>query len=211
MNGGVIYLIAIAVSLILGMTAGYFIARSGQSGADEVDESVQPAPAAPQYPSDALHIWRDPQSKQIVIRLGERVYRTAGEMSERERKVMQGLLAYLQRWLGVAAVERPQQVRAASPAPPARPSTAAPPSPPRDEPAPAVLSSKSIVAQIDDILQEMLETSPLKSRGIRLMESPRGGMTIWVGLESYQAIDDVPDAEIVTLIRAAVEKWEALQ
>ncbi len=210
---GVILLGAIAVSLILGLGAGYMI---GSAGREPEEKSADP-PASPGYPPDALHIWRDPQRKQLVIQIGERVFRSPDDLSMRERKVMVGLMNYLRKWLGLpepsaapSAAARPQTPRP-TPAPqvvasPPRPQTSSPP--PQEESSSTVSSGKSIVAQIDAILQEKLAVSALKHRGIRLMESPNGGMTIWVGLESYTAIDDVPDAEVVAVIRAAVQEWE---
>jgi len=67
---------------------------------------------------------------------------------------------------------------------------------------------KSIAAQIDEILQEMLEDSHLDSRGIRLMEFPNRGLVVMVGLDQYEGVDAVPDENIRKLIRSAVHEWE---
>jgi hypothetical protein len=67
---------------------------------------------------------------------------------------------------------------------------------------------KSIVAQIDDILQEKLEGTPLSKRGIRLRELPNQHMAVMVGLDQYEGVEDVPDEEIRNLIRSAVSEWE---
>ena len=67
---------------------------------------------------------------------------------------------------------------------------------------------KSIVAQIDDILQEKLEGTPLSKRGIRLRELPNQHMAVMVGLDQYEGVDEVPDEEIRNLIRSAVSEWE---
>jgi hypothetical protein len=72
-------------------------------------------------------------------------------------------------------------------------------------PAPA---PKSIAAQIDEILQEMLENSPLESRAIRLLELPTKGMVVMVGLDQYEGVEAVPDEEIKAMIRSAVAEWE---
>jgi len=68
---------------------------------------------------------------------------------------------------------------------------------------------KSIVAQIDEILQTRLENTPLADQGIRLIEEPDQGMVIEVGLSRYTDIDEVPEAEIRVLIRQAVSEWES--
>jgi len=67
---------------------------------------------------------------------------------------------------------------------------------------------KSIAAQIDEILQEMLENSTLESRAIRLLELPNKGMVVMVGLNQYGGVEAVPDEDIKGMIRAAVAEWE---
>ena len=69
---------------------------------------------------------------------------------------------------------------------------------------------KSIIAQIDEILQEKLADSDLRDRGIRLMESPKKGLVILVGLDQYENIGDIPDDAIVRVIRQSVSEWEAI-
>jgi hypothetical protein len=85
--------------------------------------------------------------------------------------------------------------------PAARPSTIAK----EDRPA---APANSIVSQIDAILQDRLEGTPLAERGIFLAQSPEGGVIVYVGLTRYNAIDDVPDPEIKSAIRGAIAEWE---
>jgi hypothetical protein len=70
------------------------------------------------------------------------------------------------------------------------------------------ISSLSIVQQIDTVLQAHLVDTPLAKRGIRLQESIQGGVEVYVGLQKFHAVDDVPDEEIKTVIRAAIAEWE---
>lgn len=44
--------------------------------------------------------------------------------------------------------------------------------------------------------------------GIRLQESLQGGVQVYVGLQKYATIDDVPDEQIKSEIRAAIAEWE---
>jgi hypothetical protein len=67
---------------------------------------------------------------------------------------------------------------------------------------------KSIAGQVDEILQEKLVESPLANRAIRLMELPGKGMVVMVGLNQYDGVDAVPDAEVRAVIRSAVAEWE---
>jgi hypothetical protein len=64
------------------------------------------------------------------------------------------------------------------------------------------------VSQIDAILQARLAGTPLEERGVFLSQSSEGGVIVFVGLTRYNAIDDVPDAEIKSAIRAAIAEWE---
>jgi hypothetical protein len=66
----------------------------------------------------------------------------------------------------------------------------------------------SIVAQVDEILQEKLENTPLAKRGISMKDSLDGGLVVWVGLQQYSSIEAVPDPEIRQLLRESVEEWE---
>ncbi|MDO9086853.1 MAG: hypothetical protein Q7U53_11655 [Anaerolineaceae bacterium] len=66
----------------------------------------------------------------------------------------------------------------------------------------------SIVEQVDDILQVLLETDPLGTQKIRLTEMPNKGVTVWIGNEYYEGINAVPDENVKQIIRQAVKKWE---
>jgi hypothetical protein len=95
----------------------------------------------------------------------------------------------------------PTRQTAQPPAPGSRPSASAK----EDRPA---APPNSIVGQIDSILQARLAGTHLEGRGIFLTQSPEGGVNVYVGLTRYNAIDDVPDAEIKAAIRAAISEWE---
>ncbi len=67
---------------------------------------------------------------------------------------------------------------------------------------------KTMVGQIDYILQERIADTPLAKRGIKLEESPGGGVAVVVGIKRYPGLGDVPDEEVQTVIRAAIAEWE---
>ena len=97
------------------------------------------------------------------------------------------------------------------PPPPATRQTAQPPATrastiaKEDRPA---APANSIVGQIDSILQARLAGTQLAERGIFLTQSPEGGVNVYVGLTRYNGLDDVPDPEIKSIIRAAISEWE---
>jgi hypothetical protein len=67
---------------------------------------------------------------------------------------------------------------------------------------------RSIAAQVDEILQEMLKNSPLADRAIRLMELPQKGMVVMIGLNQFDGVEAVPEEDIRQILRAAVAEWE---
>lgn len=73
---------------------------------------------------------------------------------------------------------------------------------------PKAAPPKSIVAQINDILQDRIPGTPLEGKGVRLAEDLRHGVIVWIGVEKFTGIDAVPDPEIQKAIRSAVNEWE---
>ena len=71
-----------------------------------------------------------------------------------------------------------------------------------------VAPANSIVGQIDSILQMRIAGTPIEERGVFLAQSPEGGVLVYVGLNKYAGVDDVPDADIKAAIRAAIAEWE---
>jgi hypothetical protein len=70
---------------------------------------------------------------------------------------------------------------------------------------------KTMVGQIDVILQRMLEGTTFENQKIHLSEDLRKGVIVWIGLNHYEGIESVPHLEIKQLIRKAVAEWEKRQ
>jgi hypothetical protein len=70
---------------------------------------------------------------------------------------------------------------------------------------------KSIVEQIDEVLQGMLPGTPFENEKVYLAESPRHGVVVRVGAQTYEGIEAVPEGEVKKLLRAAVAEWEKQQ
>lgn len=198
------------VSVVAGFAAGYMLGGMRDEAKENQAESEAGA-----YPDDAIHIWNDSNSEQLILQTGQRTLRSSEPVSASEQKYLMHLINHLQKWIGTPSV--PPQA-APTPVQPVRQPVAQAPPPSQDSVTPFVEDptdtpayQKSIVEQIDDILQDKLLNSALRERGIKLMQTLDGGMTIYVGLDQYNEIDLIPDEEVVKIIRAAVQEWEQRQ
>jgi hypothetical protein len=66
----------------------------------------------------------------------------------------------------------------------------------------------SLAEQIDEILQEKIRHTRLAHRGIRLATGIDNSLDVWVGLNKYEKLENVPDDEIRSAIQEAVHEWE---
>lgn len=202
-----IMLVVATICAVGGLGFGYLIGK--QYGSDEPPQAPSQVhspdmPPPPQYPADALHIWHDNEKKQLVLKIREKTFRSMDPLPAPEQKFMQQLLSYLHKWLNAPQPPAPAGVEMPQPVAP-------------DASATVVgsvdllevdRSHKSIVEQINDILQVKLLASPLRDRGISLTQTIDGGMAIYVGIEKYDNIDAVPDKDVEAIIRASVKEWE---
>ena len=94
------------------------------------------------------------------------------------------------------------------------PSPASQPAPPKptvpapkkdDKPATA---PTSMVGQINAILQLRIANTKLAEQGVTMIESPSGGVFVYIGLNKFEGIDAVPDEDVKAAIRAAIAEWE---
>ena len=211
--------------------------RQKEDAEDKINRpSFEPLPPAnPPAASDEIPVLDVSMASDGELRLkmdGQRM--DASNLGAEERKRLIAILTQIRPWLEAPKPTRPPtQAQPASSPQGASPSQRAPslkpmatPSPsykPAPAPSagarPATPGSKedaeetaqapqSIVTQIDSVLQERLIGTPLADKGIRLQESPEGGVLVWVGISKYESIDNVPDPEIIATIRAAISEWE---
>jgi hypothetical protein len=82
----------------------------------------------------------------------------------------------------------------------------------RDNPAAAELLTspipRSIVQQVDDIVQEKLAAHPGPIPTIKLAEDPYEGVIVWVNQTKYIGIESVTDPDVRAIIRSAAVEWE---
>ena len=184
----------------------------------------QPKKLAKPNMVEAGRIWRDMRSGDFCPELDGKVFRSPSEMTEEQKARFTKLLEVLQSW-----TKSPENnPKAGVPVLKVRPVSV-----PGEEIKPVLddkrisynpikvfsdaigtdtnkpkSESMSIVAQVDEILQEKLENTPLAKRGISMKDSLDGGLLVWVGLQQYDSIDEVPDPEIRQVLKASVEEWE---
>jgi hypothetical protein len=180
-------------------------------------------PASPPAPSDEIPVLDMSMAPNGELRLkmdGQRV--DTSNLGAEQRKRLIAILTQMRPWLETPKKEtpppkpKPASPSQAPPSPKLSKPTLAPgtgerppaPPPPTEEEVEHPPAPESIVAQIDSVLQARLAGTPLAAKGIRLQESPDGGVLVWVGVSKYEGIDGVPDEEIKAALRAAITEWE---
>lgn len=67
---------------------------------------------------------------------------------------------------------------------------------------------KSLVDEVNEILERKLAESGLTHRGVRLSQDQHGSVRVYIGIQGY-TMEDIPDADIREVIRQAVAEWES--
>jgi hypothetical protein len=162
-------------------------------------------------PFDQALIWRDRPGGPLQIDLDGKSYSKSGSLTPGQRQRLVAWITELQSWLGIPSLKPDIEAPKRGTGPLNIPADLKAAEILFDPNAKPVLPPvhKSIVAQIDDVLQEQVSGTALAGRGIRLTEAPGQGVTVWIGLDHFQGIDAVTDAEVLAAIRHAVKTWEA--
>lgn len=219
--------------LFEGRGQGYKRRQEEEAEKEESAPVPEPAPIdSPVLPPDEtpiLDVSRDKDDQLLLTLDGHRTDPTTLSVDQRKRLIE--VLTLMRPWLESSKpASAPAQPKPASSQPgaqspqtastsTARPSPEATPAPvtesrsatpaPSDNDDASAASAQSIVSQIDSILQAHIVGSPLAEKGIRLQESPEGGVIVWVGMNKFQGVEDVPDEQIRAAIRTAIAKWES--
>lgn len=147
---------------------------------------------------------RSIKDDQFAVLFGDEWIGEASQLSFVQRNRLEKNLEEAQKWLGIEIQKEPL------PTPKVKEVDSGEVVAPLVTPKTAEKHKRqlSIVEQVDEVLQELLESSQLKGRNIRLTEMPNKGVTVWVGNEYYDGINAVPDEDVKQIIRQAVKKWE---
>jgi hypothetical protein len=211
---------------VVGLLLGLLVSTIFRNDPKPSGEGPQlPKKFADQGYDEATRLYYSPATKKAITELDGDFYADYATLTPEQKKRVLRILQAWQEWSGgqpaptAVSVAAPVQSTAAAPTVAAIPATM-PKLPTTPVSAPAKPGSvaqpqaaakqepKSIVEQINDILEEMLVNSPEKARGIHLMDNGHEGVLVWVGIEKFNGVDEVPYPEVQDLIRTAVAKWE---
>lgn len=206
-------LLFMVIGIVIGVVAVLLIvdrtrARSEQKATAE--EAPTPSPAAltaenPSLPADRFdnvaNLFRERETGKLAVEVDQKAYLTPDTVPAQIRQDLLTLLEGLGAWLNASAAPVPPPIKSEPLPPPIAPTPAV--SPRAETP-----TSTSIVAQINDILQEILLESPMADRKISLTQEPSMGVVVWVDGVKYSGIDTVPDPSVKELIKTAVRRWE---
>ncbi len=224
-------LIAIAIFLAF-MFFGYFFGliegrnqgynrRKGEEQAQKPDQESLPIdpPSVQASPPPGLLRLSQNDDGNLRLELDNQPINTSVMTSDQRNRLIE-LLTVMRPWLEGKPAAAPADPPPPRPKP-AHPQGTKPDFQPVSEPAslpftPLTEEDKddepvgpqSMVMQIDSILHSRLVGTPLEEKGIHLQESMQGGVLVWVGMDKFESIDDVPDVEIRKAIRAAIAEWE---
>ncbi len=196
----------VIIFALLGTAFGSFLERR----INKRPRRVEPPPAQVQAQAglglnrtgdlSIVRAWRTRAGALWLEMDGKRIDEKYTLTPEQHRRLT-SFLADLKSWV---VVTPPPAVQAAPAVAATKPSKA---SAPAEAPATPV-GMKSIIEQINDVLQVRVAGSPFKSRGIQIYEGVGGAVMVQDGLKKYEGIEAVPDPEIQSLIRQAVSEWE---
>ena len=129
-----------------------------------------------------------------------------------QRKRLIDMLNVMRPWLENKPV--PPPVVTQTPPPPQPVQAAIKTVPPAPQPPPSKPAAKkdekaaaaptTMVGQINAILQARIVNTKFTEQGLTMIESPAGGVWVYLGLDKYEGIDAVPDDEAKAVIRGAI-------
>ena len=222
-------ILAVMVGIILGWLMGYFDSNTrtskkiqaaetrAENTIAEAEKKIAAVQAQPKSNTQAIP--DEPGLLRLKNVDGIRYLEMDGaplnvkSVSPDQKKRLIELLTFIRPWVDGGGQPLPPVARPAAPAP-VQPADAAFKPTPTQPLAPLKpaeeknIRSLSIVAQIDTVLQTLLTNTHLATRGIRLTESSMGGVEVYIGLDKYGSLDEVPEGEIKTVIRSAISEWE---
>lgn len=223
-----IYLILAFVFVTIGFIAGALVAlvvaerekKQLRSSSDQIPDEIDRT-----QHTTLMRLWSTADSK-LLTELHGRVLSDIDQASPEELQEIKEIAEKWSSWQGTAEAVTPSAVLPASePVPaPATAAAAAParvPPPPVQNPIPVkgissppvpvvvqpLVREKSMVEEIDEILQDLIDHSD-QQHSVKLSHDFHDGIVVWVDGARHLGVENVPEPEIQRLIRAAVAEWE---
>jgi hypothetical protein len=215
--------IYLLLALILGLLLGILLASLFSSrGSKPEDQNKPPSDVEKDGFNEAASLWYTPAGKKVLTKMDGEYYRDFLLLTVEQKKRVLRLQQVWSDW--IAGTPKPDVVDTFREVRNSEDSsdTLQPPvfvqqtstEIPKIKPdavmleAPAPVKPKTIAGQISEIIDEMLVDSPIKEKGIKLIENEKHGVDVWIGLEKYDGIESIPYPEIKQLIKSAVARWE---
>jgi hypothetical protein len=168
---------------------------------------------------EVARFWREESSRHPALEMDGKIFRKPEDLSLSQSAKLEAAIREITSWLRkpVVSERSPFESDAFLSSEVSQPSAF---KPPRLSPLNVLKNSldadvrsslkstpKSLAAQVDEILQTKLAGSELAERGIRIMDTPSADLIVMVGLDKYDGLDAIEDAEIQAIIRDAVAEW----
>jgi len=218
-----VLIVILVIGIVFGAGVAWWILARRKPG--EPQAEPRPAPdelaALRERYAEEAGLWHEKTSGKLVVRFEKQMLEKTGQLNSMQRTHMEALAKEWLAWLGVEMAPRPAPapVQPAIILPPPAAAAATPAQRVQRPQAPLPVSDaipvsstpakiKSIVEQIDEILQDKLARSSSIQKGVRLAEDAAHGVVVWIGLEHYNGVDLVTDPEVRALLREAAEEWE---
>ncbi|MBI9049382.1 MAG: hypothetical protein JEZ00_08180 [Anaerolineaceae bacterium] len=216
----------VTIGFIAGAAVSYWLLEREKLNvkSEEVPQSKEETIPVDQAYEEVFRIYRDKVSQKILIKIDDQMAPTRVDLNKKHLTLIEKVVREEMDWIGIELPKIPVQV-----SPIATPKSqitdlleedipsklvaqikipTRKPKKTGDTEANAVVEARSFVEQINDVLQDMLELTPLKDRQIALAEDPKDGVIAWIGSKRYVGIDAIDDPEVQKLIKIAVAKWE---
>jgi len=173
---------------------------------DPQEQDILQPVAEPEPPEESLAAFRrDPDTGQLILSVGGHEYASREALqSSADWALIENSLSEFLAWLPHPAVPAPPPQ-----APPPlsnQPDTALQRKGRNKKSAP-VAPPRSMVEQINDIIQEKIRTSEDPGISVRLIEGLHGEIKAIIGVESF-LLEEIPSPQVREVIRQSVAEWE---
>jgi hypothetical protein len=223
-------ILTLLIGLILGGLIGVVISSSMQKPAQSTNNPPN------RNLRHVVGLWRDKRSGRLVVEMEEKYFASVEKLPSRQVSLLIQSFNDLQIWLNVDNIT--SRLGITQPAATSSEKTSRTPLEPvlLEDQSPMTSESdfiepvrvdvneivtravnpqgkirekpKSIVEQVDEVVQKRIANSPFHDRLIRLVDAPGGGVEVLVDAKKYEGVGEVPDPDVRNFIQECVKEWE---